>query len=92
VDYTSYKDQHDCEDDMRTVQMTLDDKLIASVDKAVKSLKTTRSAFTRIALHDALNNLTVRRLEDRHKKGYAAHPAHKNEFSAWEDEQAWGDE
>ena len=77
---------------MRTVQMTLDDKLIASVDKAVKSLKTTRSAFTRIALRDALNSLNVRRLEDRHKKGYAAHPAKKNEFSARNDEQVWGDE
>jgi len=38
--------QHYREAYMRTVQMTLDDKLIASVDKAVKSLKTTRSAFT----------------------------------------------
>jgi len=76
---------------MRTVQMTLDDKLIASVDKAVKFLKTTRSAFTRTALREALNNLNVRRHEDRHKKGYAAHPAQNNEFSDWEDEQAWGD-
>ena len=43
------------------------------------------------ALREALNNLNVRRHEDRHKKGYAAHPAQNNEFSAWEDEQAWGD-
>jgi metal-responsive CopG/Arc/MetJ family transcriptional regulator len=77
---------------MRTVQMTFDDKLIASVDKAVKSLKTTRSAFARNALRDALNRLNLRQLEDRHKKGYLSHPAKKNEFSAWEDEQAWGDE
>jgi len=43
-------------------------------------------------LRNALNSLDVRRLEDRHKKGYAAHPAKKNEFSAWDDEQVWGDE
>ncbi len=77
---------------MRTVQMTLDNKLIASVDKAVKSLKTTRSAFTRTALRNELNSLNVRWLEDRHKKGYAEHPAKKNEFSAWDDQQVWGDE
>ena len=47
---------------MRTVQMTLDDKLIVSVDKAAKSLKTTRLAFTRIALRNALNTAP-------HKKG-----------------------
>jgi metal-responsive CopG/Arc/MetJ family transcriptional regulator len=72
--------------------MTLDNKLIASVDKAVKSLKTTRSAFTRTALRNELNSLNVRWLEDRHKKGYAEHPAKKNEFSAWDDQQVWGDE
>jgi Arc/MetJ family transcription regulator len=62
---------------MRTVQITLDDKLIASIDKAVKSLKTTLSAFTCTALRNELNSLDVRRLEDRHKKGYAVHPAKK---------------
>ena len=37
---------------MRTVQMTLDEELLASVDKAAKKLKTTRSAFTRKALRE----------------------------------------
>jgi metal-responsive CopG/Arc/MetJ family transcriptional regulator len=32
---------------MRTIQMTLDDDLVDSVDHIVKELKTTRSAFTR---------------------------------------------
>ncbi len=77
---------------MRTVQMTLDEKLIVSVDKAAKSLHTTRSAFTRVALREALDRLNVRRLEEKHRKGYAAHPVRKGEFDAWEDEQAWGDE
>ena len=76
---------------MRTVQMTLDDELLDSVDKAVKKLKTTRSAFTRDALKDALNRLNVRRLEQRHKKGYELHPVKKEEFAVWEEEQDWGD-
>jgi metal-responsive CopG/Arc/MetJ family transcriptional regulator len=35
---------------MRTIQMTLDDELVESVDKLVKELNTSRSAFTRDAL------------------------------------------
>ena len=39
---------------MRTVQMTLDDELVDEVDKVVKKLKTTRSAFARQALRAAI--------------------------------------
>lgn len=77
---------------MRTVQMTLDDQLIESIDKAVKSLKTTRSAFTRAALKEALNRLHVSGFEQKHRQGYKAHSANKKEFSVWEKEQEWGDE
>ena len=77
---------------MRTVQMTLDDQLIESIDKATKSLKTTRSAFTRAALRDALNKLEVSRLEQKHQQGYKAHPVDKKELGVWEKEQDWGDE
>ena len=34
---------------MKTVQMTLDEDLVKSVDKLVKELDTTRSEFTRTA-------------------------------------------
>jgi metal-responsive CopG/Arc/MetJ family transcriptional regulator len=71
--------------------MTLDEQLIELIDKAAKSLKTTRSAFTRAALRDALLKLEVSSLEQRHRQGYKAHPANKREFSVWEEEQAWGD-
>ena len=42
---------------MRTIQMTLDEKLIEEVDKIVKELETTRSAFTRAALRNAVKNI-----------------------------------
>lgn len=77
---------------MRTVQMTLDDDLLDSVDKAAKKLKTTRSAFTRKALREALNQLNVSRLEQKHRRGYTLHPIGKAEFSVWEKEQDWGGE
>ena len=77
---------------MRTVQMTLDEDLVRSVDKVVKELKTTRSAFTRNALRDAINHFSISRLEEKHRKGYELHPVNKEEFSMWEKEQVWGDE
>ena len=75
---------------MRTIQMTLDDDLVKMVDKIAKELKTTRSAFTRDALREAVNYFTIRRLEEKHRKGYALHPVSKEEFSVWEKEQDWG--
>ena len=77
---------------MRTVQMTLDDDLVEAVDRAAKRLHTSRSAFTRDALRDALTRYSVARLEQKHRRGYKAQPVEKGEFSVWEDEQAWGGE
>jgi len=72
--------------------MTLDDELVESVDKIIKELKTTRSAFTRQALQEAIDRLNTRLLEEKHRKGYELHPVNKGEFSVWENEQDWGDE
>jgi metal-responsive CopG/Arc/MetJ family transcriptional regulator len=77
---------------MRTIQMTLDNELVESVDKLVKELNTTRSAFTRNALRDAINQFNAILLEEKHRKGYQRHPVRKDEFRVWEGEQDWGDE
>jgi len=77
---------------MRTVQMTLDDDLVKQVDNLAKRLHTSRSAFTRDALREALLNYSTKQLESQHQKGYEKHPASSSEFAVWEDEQAWGDE
>lgn len=76
---------------MRTIQMTLDDDLVENVDRVVKKLKTTRSAFTRKALKDAIKQVNINILEKRHKKGYERYPVGKTEFNVWESEQEWGD-
>ena len=77
---------------MRTIQMTLDDDLVKRVDTIANELNTTRSAFTRNALREAVKLYNIRRLELKHRQGYAAHPVNKDEFSVWEKEQNWGDE
>jgi metal-responsive CopG/Arc/MetJ family transcriptional regulator len=77
---------------MRTIQMTLDDDLVESVDNMVKELKTTRSAFTRKALKEAIASLNIKQQEEKHRKGYELRPVTKDEFSVWDNEQDWGDQ
>ncbi len=75
---------------MKTVQMNLDEELIKSVDDIVKKLHTTRSAFTRRALEEAISNYNMQKLEEKQQQGYQAHPVQPGEFDVWEDEQSWG--
>ncbi len=77
---------------MRTIQMTLDDDLVKTVDRVSKELNTNRSAFTRKALREALARYSLEQLERKHRQGYEQHPTAADEFSVWETEQAWGDE
>lgn len=76
---------------MRTVQMTLDEDLVAQVDKAARQLGTTRSAFARDALRAALARIRVSELERQHREGYARKPVRRGEFSIPERDRAWGD-
>lgn len=76
---------------VKTVQMTLEPELVAQVDRAARRLGLTRSAFTRRALHAALERLRVEELERRHRDGYRRKPVRRGEFDVWKREQAWPD-
>ena len=76
---------------MRTIQMTLDDDLVKAVDRISKQLNTTRSAFARKALREALARYNIEQMELHHRKGYEQQPVAADEFSVWETEQTWGD-
>lgn len=76
---------------LKTVQITLDEGLAEAVDRAVETLGTTRSGFTREALRDALAKLRRRAEEERHRAGYEKHPVEAGEFDGWDDEQVWVD-
>jgi len=76
---------------VKTVQLTLDEPLVKEVDKAVRDLGTSRSAFTREALRAALERLRTRVLEERHRKGYELQPVEPSEVHEWEEEQIWPD-
>lgn len=77
---------------MKTIQMTIDEPLLAQVDRVIEELQTTRSAFIRSALESALRRHTIEQLEQRHAQGYADHPVEAGEFAVWLDEQSWGAE
>jgi metal-responsive CopG/Arc/MetJ family transcriptional regulator len=77
---------------MKAIQMTLDAELVAAVDRLARKLKTTRSAFARDALRDALAKYRVKELEEKHRRGYRERPVASGEFGVWETEQRWGDE
>ena len=76
---------------MRTVRMTLDERLVGRVDRAARSLGKSRSAFTRDALRDALSRLATLQKERLHRQGYEARPARPGEFDDWSKEQVWPD-
>jgi metal-responsive CopG/Arc/MetJ family transcriptional regulator len=69
--------------------MTLEDDLVKAVDSAARRLGTSRSAFARKALREALARERERVLEERHRAGYARKPVRRREFGIWEAEQVW---
>ena len=77
---------------MKTVQMTIDEELIAQVDEMARKLHTSRSAFTRDALRLAVRRYREAELEAAHREGYRTRPAAENEFAVQEEDRRWGDE
>jgi metal-responsive CopG/Arc/MetJ family transcriptional regulator len=55
---------------MKTIQMTIDEELLQEVDTAVDNLGTSRSAFMRQALQQALRQMRIASLERQHVAGY----------------------
>ena len=75
---------------MKTIQMTIDERLLKLVDKICKARKTTRSAFIRDALEAEIRRQRTREKEMRHAEGYTRTPVRAGEFDAWLNEQDWG--
>ena len=76
---------------LKTIQITLPEDLLQRVDRAVRDLATTRSAFTRQAFEDALRHLRLQDMEKRDTEGYAQQSQTVDEVTVWETTQDWGD-
>jgi metal-responsive CopG/Arc/MetJ family transcriptional regulator len=77
---------------MKTIQMTIDEGLLADVDRVVDEIGSNRSLFIRNALQNALRQHAIEKLEVRHAAGYTSQPAQEDEIAEWVDEQVWGEE
>jgi metal-responsive CopG/Arc/MetJ family transcriptional regulator len=75
---------------MKTIQMTIDERLLKLVDRMSRARKTTRSAFIRDALEAEIRRQRIREDEVRHAEGYARTPVAPGEFDVWLHEQDWG--
>ena len=77
---------------MKTIQVTLENELVERVDAHARRLGTTRSAFAREALKEALERLDQKEPEERHMEGYRRDPVTPGEFEVPEADHAWGDD
>jgi metal-responsive CopG/Arc/MetJ family transcriptional regulator len=68
---------------MKTIQMTIDERLLKIVDKITRARKTTRSAFIRVALEAEIRRQRILEDEARHAEGYAHQPVAPGEFDIW---------
>ncbi|GAA5534954.1 YlcI/YnfO family protein [Deinococcus aluminii] len=73
---------------MKTVQMTIDDALLAAVDEAAAVGQETRSAFIRAALQAELKRRRNAALEEEHRQSHLEQP----DDDVWHPtRRAWGD-
>jgi len=75
---------------VKTIQMTIDERLLKLVDKLTRARRTTRSAFIRDALEAEIRRQQIREDEARHVEGYTRKPVARGEFDVWLSEQDWG--
>ena len=75
---------------MKTIQITIDERLLKLVDKMSRAGKTTRSAFIRDALEAKIRRERIREEEVRHSEGYSQKPVALGEFEIWLSEHDWG--
>ena len=76
---------------MTTIELPVDESLLAEIDRATQSLDMTREDFVRAAVERALRQREIIALEQRHARGYAHKPQSADEVGEWETEQVWGE-
>ena len=77
---------------METIQIVLDKKLLQAADQAARRANRNRSALVRDALREHLRRLEVRAREERDRRGYRSRPQTADEAHAWEAEATWPEE
>ena len=76
---------------METIQVTIDDSLLAEMQQATSALQMTPSDFIKVALERALQQRESIALERRDAQAYSGHPQRPEEIEEWQSEQEWGE-
>jgi metal-responsive CopG/Arc/MetJ family transcriptional regulator len=77
---------------MQTVQIVLDEALLAAVDEAARREKLNRSALVREALRHYLKRRRIEELEHRDRQGFERLPDEGGDVGFWEQAAAWPDD
>jgi antitoxin component of RelBE/YafQ-DinJ toxin-antitoxin module len=75
---------------METIQLTIDESLLAEVQQATNALQMTPSDFMTVALERALQQREIIAKERQHAQAYSDQPQQPEEIEEWQDEQEWG--
>ena len=76
---------------MKAIQITLDDDLLARLDADDEVRRDGRSAVLRRAADEYLRRRRKQAIADQYATAYGADPGLGAEFTDWEDEGVWPD-
>ena len=77
---------------MKTIQITMDEELLARLDEADEVRRLGRSAVLRRAAREYLARRRRREIAQQYRQAYDTEAALGIEFKGWETEGAWTDE
>ena len=74
---------------METIQLSMDESLLAELQQATNALQMTPSDFIKLAVERALQQREIIAEERQHAEAYSNHPQQPEEIAEWESEQYW---
>jgi len=74
---------------METIQLSIDESLLAEVQQATSALQMTPSDFIKVALERAVQQHETIAKERQLAEAYSKHPQRLEEIEEWQDEQYW---
>ena len=77
---------------METIQITIEESLLAEAERAARALEMSRSDFIKVAVERALQQRQVIAMERQHAQAYLEQPQQTEEIEEWQSEQDWGEQ
>ena len=74
---------------MKTIQITMDEDLLAKLDRDHETQKDGRSAVFRRAVAEYLKRKQRKSISEDYRRAYGAAPGLGREFVGWEEEGQW---